>query len=105
MDDGRWHVRVGAVDLFLEDASYQPATSGLGGAGAHELRAPFNGKVMALHAAEGQRVKQGDTLVVLESMKLEHALAAPRNAVVASVEVGPGQQVATAQVLVRFEPA
>ena len=92
-----------AVDLFLEDASYQPATSGPGGAGAHELRAPFNGKVIAVHAREGQPVKQGDPLVVIESMKLEHALAAPRDAVVAGTTVEPGQQVATGQVLLRFE--
>ncbi len=105
LTDGRWHVQVGAVDLFLEDASYQSAAAGAGGAGAHELRAPFNGKVIAVHVAEGQAVKQGDPLVILESMKLEHALSAPRDAVVQTVEVSAGQQVGTAHVLIRFAQA
>jgi 3-methylcrotonyl-CoA carboxylase alpha subunit/geranyl-CoA carboxylase alpha subunit len=66
---------------------------------------PFNGKVIAVHAQAGSGVKKGDTLVVVESMKLEHALAAPRDATVRSLHVEAGQQVATAQVLVTFEAA
>ncbi|WP_374665018.1 biotin carboxylase N-terminal domain-containing protein [Ramlibacter sp.] len=103
LPDGRWHVQVGAIDLFLEDASFQPPAGAGGGAGSNELRAPFNGKVIAVHAREGQPVKQGDPLVVIESMKLEHAQTAPRDAVIAATTVEPGQQVATGQVLMRFE--
>ena len=46
---------------------------------------------------------RGDTLLVLESMKLEHALGAFRDGVIKSVHVEAGQQAATAQVLVTFE--
>jgi 3-methylcrotonyl-CoA carboxylase alpha subunit/geranyl-CoA carboxylase alpha subunit len=68
------------------------------------LRAPFNGKVVALHVAPGQAVTQGQPLLVLESMKLEHGLAAPRDAVVEAVLVQPGQQATPGQVLLRFVP-
>jgi 3-methylcrotonyl-CoA carboxylase alpha subunit/geranyl-CoA carboxylase alpha subunit len=101
--DGRWHVQFGAVDLFIADASFDPPEAADGGAGAGELRAPFNGKVIAVQARPGQAVKKGEPLLVIESMKLEHALAAPRDAVVRSVQVEPGQQVATARVLLTFE--
>ena len=51
----------------------------------------------------GATVARGDTLVVIESMKLEHALAAPRDGVVKGIHVQQGQQAAASQVLVTFE--
>jgi geranyl-CoA carboxylase alpha subunit len=100
---GRWHVQNGPVDLVLEDASFDPPAGAAGAAAADELRVPFNGKVIAVHAQPGATVRKGDTLVVVESMKLEHALGATRDGRVLSLHVAPGQQVATAQVLVTFE--
>jgi 3-methylcrotonyl-CoA carboxylase alpha subunit/geranyl-CoA carboxylase alpha subunit len=98
----RWHVQTGAVDLFLEDATFEPAATG-GTAAAQELRAPFNGKVIAVHAVPGQAVKRGDTLLVIESMKLEHAVNAPHDAVLAAVMAEVGRQTSPGQVLLRFE--
>jgi len=98
-----WHLQSGAIDLVIEDASFEPAAGGAGAAAANELRAPFNGKVIAIRAQPGATVVRGDTLLVLESMKLEHALGASRDGVIKSVHVEPGQQAATSQVLVTFE--
>jgi 3-methylcrotonyl-CoA carboxylase alpha subunit/geranyl-CoA carboxylase alpha subunit len=98
-------VQVGPVDLFLHDASFDPPAGSAAAAGANELRVPFNGKVIAVHAQPGAAVKKGETLVVVESMKLEHALAAGRDGTVLSLHVAAGQQVATSQVLVTFEAA
>ncbi|HEX7892027.1 MAG TPA: biotin/lipoyl-containing protein, partial [Ramlibacter sp.] len=100
---GTWHVQVGAVDLFLHDASFEPPSSATRASLANELRVPFNGRVIAVHAQAGTEVKKGDALVVVESMKLEHVLAAARDGTVRSLHVEPGQQVATQQVLVTFE--
>lgn len=98
-----WHVQVGRVDLFVEDASFDPAAGSNGSAGGNALRAPFNGKVIAVRARAGAAVKKGDTVLVVESMKLEHALAAPRDGTLRAVNVEAGQQVATGQVLLAFE--
>ncbi len=105
LGEGRWHAQVGAVDLFLQDASFDPPRAAGGAGGAEELRAPFNGRVIAVHAAAGRAVRKGEALLVIESMKLEHALAAPHDAVVQSVQVEAGQQVATARVLLTFAAA
>jgi 3-methylcrotonyl-CoA carboxylase alpha subunit/geranyl-CoA carboxylase alpha subunit len=102
---GRWHAQRGAVDLFLEDASFDPPAGAGGAAAGSELRAPFNGKVIALRAQPQQAVQRGDTLVVIESMKLEHSLAAAGNGRVLKLHVEPGQQVATGQLLATLEPA
>ena len=107
---GRWQVQLTgsasqtSAELWVDDLSHAPAQVA-GAAGlSQELRAPFNGKLIAVHATVGQPVARGDTLLVIESMKLEHALAAPRDAVVAELLVQPGAQVAPDQLLLRFQP-
>ena len=101
--DGRWHVQVGATDLWLGDASFEPAAGAASASQAMDLRAPFNGKVIAIKAGAGERVRRGDILLVIESMKLEHAVCATRDAVVAGISVELGQQTAPGQILLRFE--
>ncbi len=101
----RWHWQTGGVDGWVEDASWEPAARAGAAGGASELRAPFNGKVVALPVAQGQALAAGDTVVVIESMKLEHSLASPAAATVAELLVAPGQQVSPGQVLARFTPA
>ena len=105
VDGNRWHAQCGATDLFMDDVSFDPPAGTGGSAGANELRAPFNGKIIAVHAAPGATVRRGDTLLTLESMKLEHSLAASRDGVVRQVSAVPGQQAVTGQVLVMLEPA
>ena len=101
----RWHWQTGGVDGWVEDASWEPAARAGAAGGATELRAPFNGKVVALPVVVGQSLAAGDTVVVIESMKLEHSLASPAAATVAELLVAPGQQVSPGQVLARFAPA
>lgn len=101
--DGRWHVQVDATDVWLQDASFEPAAGASSGSQTMELKAPFNGKVIAVKVGAGASVSRGDTLLVIESMKLEHAVCATRDAVVATVAVETGQQTAPGQVLLRFE--
>ena len=100
--DQRWHVQVGGVDLWLEDSTLAAPSTSTGASGSTELRAKFNGKVIAIQAEIGTTVKRGDTLVVIESMKLEHAIAATQDGVVASIDVALGQQTTTGQLLVRL---
>ena len=101
----RWHWQTGAVDGWVEDASWEPAARAGVAGGTTELRAPFNGKVVAMPVSAGQALAAGDTVVVIESMKLEHSLASPAAATVAELLVAPGQQVSPGQVLARFAPA
>ena len=53
--------------------------------------APMPGVVIAVHVKEGQPVETGETLMVIESMKLETAIKAWRDGAVAVVHVGVGQ--------------
>ena len=100
----RWHVQHAGIDLWVEDASFDPPQRSASGGAELELRAPMNGKVLAVAVQAGSAVQKGDVLLTIESMKLEHAITAPRNATVQALQVSPGQQVAPQQVLLRFAP-
>ncbi len=67
------------------------------------ILAPMPGKVLSVTAKPGASVKKGETLVVLEAMKMEHALTASADTVIAKVLVKPGAQVSEGDELVRFE--
>jgi 3-methylcrotonyl-CoA carboxylase alpha subunit/geranyl-CoA carboxylase alpha subunit len=104
----RWHVQLQGpecVELWLTDQSHSAPSTGASAQAAQSLRAPFNGKLIALHVKEGQSVKQGNAVLVIESMKLEHILCAPRDAVVHSLSASVGQQVGPGQVLVQWKDA
>jgi 3-methylcrotonyl-CoA carboxylase alpha subunit/geranyl-CoA carboxylase alpha subunit len=104
----RWHVQLQGpecVELWLTDQSHSAPSTGANAQAAQSLRAPFNGKLIALHVQEGQQVMQGEAVLVIESMKLEHILCAPRDAVVQSLSASVGQQVGPGQVLVQWKDA
>ena len=73
------------------------------GARMDEVRAAINGRVLEVCIAAGTDVAEGQRVLVLEAMKMEHALAAPRAGRVAKVEVEPGQQVSPGQLLLSYE--
>jgi propionyl-CoA carboxylase alpha chain len=69
------------------------------------LLAPMPGSVVRVQAVTGAGVQAGDTLIVLEAMKMEHSIRAPYAGTVASVGVVVGQQVETGTVLVVVDAA
>jgi biotin carboxyl carrier protein len=79
---------------------------GAHGAGSADdvAEAPMPGTVVAVNAAPGQTIARGDTLLVIESMKLETAINAWRDGVVAAVNVAPGQTFDRGAPLVALEP-
>jgi len=81
------------------DATYAPPAAAAAG-GDGKLRAPMDGRIVAIKIAPGERVTRGQTLVVLEAMKIQHQLKAALDAKVESVAVQEGQQVSNRTVLV-----
>jgi len=67
--------------------------------------APMPGKVLSVHVAEGDQVEAGQTLVIMEAMKMEHTITAPGEGVVTELRCAEGDQVDNGQVLVVLEEA
>ena len=98
------HLKLGAFDFALRETLYEPpaSTSAAGGSDT-ELRAPMNGKVVAVLVAEGDVVDKGQRLVVVEAMKMQHEMTAQAAGRIARLAVKPGDQVATRQLLVELD--
>ncbi|MGB5778189.1 MAG: acetyl/propionyl/methylcrotonyl-CoA carboxylase subunit alpha [Allopontixanthobacter sediminis] len=70
-----------------------------------DILSPMPGKVIAVDVAQGDHVTAGQRLLVLEAMKMEHALTAPFDGVVTELNANEGAQVQVEAVLVRIEQA
>jgi acetyl-CoA carboxylase carboxyltransferase component len=70
-----------------------------------EVRAPMKALVVNVHAQIGQRVAAGETLVILEAMKMEHIVAAERSGIVRRVDVRADALVEAGEALVVLEAA
>ena len=57
------------------------------------LSAPMPGKILEVHVSEGQNVKSGDVLMVMEAMKMEHKIVASSDGKVESIHFKEGDQV------------
>ena len=82
----------------------QSRGSGAAAAGDGAIVAPMPGKVIAVDVAEGDTVTAGQRLMVLEAMKMEHALTAPFNGTVTDLSAAAGSQVQVEAVLCVVEP-
>jgi propionyl-CoA carboxylase alpha chain len=79
----------------LMPAKLAPDTSKL-------LICPMPGLVKAIHVGEGQEVKAGDALCIVEAMKMENVLRAEREGVVKSIKAKPGDSLAVDAVIMEF---
>jgi biotin carboxyl carrier protein len=77
--------------------------SGTAASGEFTLRAPMPGLIVKVPVDEGQEIKKGDVLVVLESMKMQNELKSPRDGKVARVQVKPGASVEQRQIILSVE--
>ncbi|MFE2809707.1 acetyl-CoA carboxylase biotin carboxylase subunit [Streptomyces nigra] len=96
-DGDAWHVR-----------DHDPVAASLTGAahaGADSLTAPMPGTVTVVKVAVGDEVTAGQSLLVVEAMKMEHLISAPHAGTVAELDVTPGTTVAMDQVLAVVTPA
>ncbi|MFD7564310.1 biotin carboxylase N-terminal domain-containing protein [Streptomyces tendae] len=73
-------------------------------AGADSLTAPMPGTVTVVKVAVGDEVSAGQSLLVVEAMKMEHVVSAPHAGTVAELDVAPGTTVAMDQVLAVITP-
>ncbi len=85
-------------DILLEQLGMNTANSGV----LKEIKAPMPGLVLELKVKPGDQVSKGDTVLILEAMKMENILKSPGEGVVKSIPVSLGQSVEKNQVLIQF---
>lgn len=89
----------GEKDLLLERYGFAEAAE----SSVQQVRAPMPGLVLSLRVEEGQIVRAGDGLLVLEAMKMENELRADAGGTVTSIHVAHGDAVGKNDLLVEIE--
>ncbi|WP_460169222.1 biotin/lipoyl-containing protein [Campylobacter concisus] len=87
----------------VEGKSVKNAKSAAAGATENDIVASLPGAVHKILVSEGDHVKKGQAIVVLEAMKMEIEVKAPKDGIIGSIEVSKGQSVANNQVVARFK--
>jgi geranyl-CoA carboxylase alpha subunit len=95
-------VDLDALTVRFTDKTYAPPAAVAAGSDG-KLRAPMDGKIVSIKVAAGEKVSKGQTLIVLEAMKIQHQLRAGVDAEIEAVSVQEGQQVANRTVLVTMK--
>jgi biotin carboxyl carrier protein len=104
-DQEEWQVLLHGElsSVLVEDEREKRLRQAAGGVaasgGEFQLKAPMPGLIVAVPVAEGQVVKKGDILVILESMKMQNELKCPRDGTISRVKVKTGEGVEQGQAL------
>ncbi|AOR34144.1 acetyl/propionyl-CoA carboxylase subuit alpha [Streptomyces fodineus] len=102
--DGSWLGRDGDAWQVRDHDPVAASLSRSTHAGADSLTAPMPGTVTVVKVAVGDEVAAGQSLLVVEAMKMEHVISAPHAGTVAELDVTPGTTVAMDQVLAVITP-
>jgi biotin carboxyl carrier protein len=108
-DDENWEVllRGRLFPILVEDEREKRLRSAAGGGvaetGEFHLRAPMPGLVVAVHVEEGQAVKKGQVLLILESMKMQNELKSPRDGTIGRMRIKAGETVEQKQTLLSVQ--
>jgi len=68
----------------------------------NEIKAPMPGLILEVKVSEGDVVKAGDTLLILEAMKMENVLKSPGDGTIKSIKIKKGDSVEKNQILIQF---
>jgi acetyl/propionyl-CoA carboxylase alpha subunit len=107
--DDHWQVllRGRLYSAMVEDEREKRLRAAAGGgvaeSGEYHLKAPMPGLVVSIPVEEGQEIKKGDVLLVLESMKMQNELKAPRDGVVSRIKVKQGESVEQKQAMLDIQ--
>ncbi|MET9620918.1 biotin carboxylase N-terminal domain-containing protein [Streptomyces sp. NPDC006464] len=102
--EGTWLGRDGDAWHVIDHDPVASALSGAARGGADTLAAPMPGTVTVVKVAVGDEVEAGQSLLVVEAMKMEHVISAPHAGTVTELDVTPGNTVAMDQILAVVTP-
>jgi acetyl/propionyl-CoA carboxylase alpha subunit/acetyl-CoA carboxylase carboxyltransferase component len=98
------HGKSGAEPAALAPASHERSADIAGPDGTISIPAPLQGTIINIAVAAGDAVREGDPLLIMESMKMEHVIGAPISGVVRAIHVSQGETVFEGHGLVFIEP-
>ncbi|RSK40319.1 acetyl-CoA carboxylase biotin carboxyl carrier protein subunit [Mangrovimonas spongiae] len=87
------------LDVLIKDMGFEIGSA----KHVNDLKAPMPGLILDINVSVGQEVKEDDSLLILEAMKMENVLTSPRDGIIKSIAVSQGDAVDKNQLLLEFE--
>lgn len=95
-----YHLRISdALDLMIDEMGYSFNGSKI----LNEIHAPMPGIIIGLEIKPGDAVNEGDTILILEAMKMENSIKSPKDGIVKSIHIQKGDAVEKGKLLIEFE--
>ena len=86
------------LDVLIKEMGFTIGTSKK----TNEIKAPMPGIILSILIKEGQIVKEGDTLLILEAMKMENTNISPKDTIIKSVTIKSGETVEKGQLMIEL---
>jgi biotin carboxyl carrier protein len=86
-----------------DDLLHEMGIDEIAGKKVNDIKAPMPGMVLQIMVKNGQQIKKGDAIVVLEAMKMENILKSPADGIVKSISVTKGDKVEKNQVMLNLD--
>ena len=96
------HAAAGSRSIRLVDLAVLPAAAD-DAAGAHMITAPMHGTITEIAVSEGDKVKKGDRVAVLEAMKMQHEMTAGADGAIKMIAASVGAQAAAGDVIAEID--
>jgi len=95
-----YHVNIfNELDLLIKKMGFAAGKT----KNINSIKAPMPGLILDISVTKGQEVKENDTLLILEAMKMENSITSPRNGVIKTISVTKNDTVKKNQLLIEFE--
>jgi len=99
INDTEYEVQISdALDMQISKMGLQATSS----AKENDLKAPMPGLIVSIDVSEGDQVKEGDGLLILEAMKMENTLVAPKDGQISKITVKAGAKVEKNELLIEL---
>ena len=87
------------LDVLIKDMGFEIGAAKK----VSDIKAPMPGLILDINVKVGQEIKENDTLLILEAMKMENSITSPRDGIIKSILVAKGDLVDKNQLLIEFE--
>lgn len=100
VNENRYQVKISnETDRLIKEMGFTIGASII----ANSIKAPMPGIILSINVKENQEVKEGETLLILEAMKMENAISAPKDGIIKSIIAKSGETVDKGELLIEME--
>lgn len=87
------------LDLLIKEMGFSVGSSKK----TNEIKAPMPGMILNVNIKKGEKVKEGEILVILEAMKMENAIESPNDGIIKSIHIKNGETVEKGELMIELE--